>query len=341
MNSKNDAFSILERHVPDYLLRDYTDGVLSPEKNKLYGFALTEIVPDQDDQYSYINEFSFYSTMGSEPEKEKTYSDDGNTYQFKDKELCLREGVYKFLAITFFGCLYQGQWYVFKGLRFYGALIGKEDILSSLATGITDGNVFDNTVYRPLEEYYSCGQPTDNPVRRGIEFLEFVGMPELAAYHKQEAKQDLLAAHKAYLRLAVFKPFMNRLRADNFEVFNKFTILHGWNLSLIFSSSRDYVLMPVVVMNEKKEHHLYYFLWHTEEKKMYRWNYFSLKNVGERCHYANKIIEDLSQISYWDHENYLDSDTCTLDDNYFWTHYVLGKDNDHYRYLMHMEFESL
>lgn len=71
MNSKNDAFSILERHVPDYLLRDYTDGVLSPEKNKLYGFALTEIVPDQDDQYSYINEFSFYSTMGSEPEKEK------------------------------------------------------------------------------------------------------------------------------------------------------------------------------------------------------------------------------------------------------------------------------
>ncbi|MBO9618637.1 MAG: hypothetical protein J7539_06320 [Niabella sp.] len=337
MNSKNDVFAILERHLPDYLLTNYTNGRLNPEKNKLYGFALTEIDPARYHQYSYLNEFDGYVARDADQEKQKTYSDGGNCYQLKDKELCMQEGVYTFFAIIFFGCLYEGQWYILKELRFYGTLISKPAVLDELTADITSDTIFNSTIYRPVAEYYSFGKSAE---KRSIEFLEFLRLPELVAYNKKEEKQALLAAHKAYLELSVFKPFMDRLRADNFETFNKFNILHGWNLLLIFSSSRNYVLMPVVVVNGKKERRLYYFFWHENEKKMYRWNYFGLKNLSEKYHYANEIIEDLSKICYWNSEDYLGS-TCTLDDENFWNGYVLTRDNGHYRYLEPMKFDRL
>lgn len=332
MSTKAEVFSILERHMPSYLLKDYANGILNEKRDMLYAFSFTDVNPELYEDYWYVNQFDAYSSLAVEDEPCRIYSEDGKSYTCKDMHQCMKEGIYKSLVISFYGCYYDNRWIILRELKFYGSLISREDSLYQQTASIEDQNIFQSSYYQPSEKHFPIYNKNEKPLSRGVEFSEFVGIPELAAYVLQKEKMDLLWAHKQYLNLDIVLPFMQQLRANRFEEFSQISTFRGYpNYELICSTQRQYVLMPVIVTNSKKEKYLYYFFWHSIHKTMYRWKYFDLL-AHSQLDYGEAVIEHLSQLTYWDSDEYL-SNSCTLDDEYFWEHHVLAKENSTYQYL--------
>ncbi|MBX3255951.1 MAG: hypothetical protein KF862_17585 [Chitinophagaceae bacterium] len=328
------VYSILQKHLPASMLQGYVSGIIDETGSRLYAFTFVEIDPGtfQNDYFDWM-----YSSTGFDEEKTRIYIDDGKCYQHKDLTQCVQEGIYRAFSLKFYGYFYEGCWYIAKELMYFGELITREDILKYLAEGIDNNTILSSSYYEPMEAHFPQWNPNEKPMSRGVEFLEFVGMPGLVAYVKQEEKQALLRAHSQYLYLETFKPMMDRLRAKYFEEYAEFITLYSIEPTLIFSTCRNFVLTPIMVKNAKEEYRISWFFRNDDEKKMYKWNYFEPDTYLSSIHYSQEIIHDLSALCYWNDYTYLNS-SCTLDDDNFWKSYVLVKENGLYKHLEELKY---
>ncbi|MBX2922236.1 MAG: hypothetical protein KF746_08600 [Chitinophagaceae bacterium] len=329
MTHRSVVYSILQKHLPAAMLHGYSSGIINEANSRLYAFTLVDIDP-----VTFQNDYPDwgYTSTGFDEEKTRIYIDDGKCYQHKDATQCAQEGVYKAFSLKLYGSFYKGCWYIAKELMYFGELMSREEALKYLSERIENNAILSSSYYEPMESCFPQWIPNEEPMSRGVEFLEFVGMPELVAYIKQEEKQALLKAHSHYLYLETFKPMMDRLRAEYFEAYTEFITLYSLEPTLIFSTCRNFVLTPIMVKNAKEEYHINWFFRHGDEKKMYRWNYFNPETYHSSFHYSQEIINDLSTLCYWNDHTYLNS-SCTLDDDHFWKSYVLINENGRYKYL--------
>lgn len=329
MNNSSAVYSILERYVPRYMLSGYAKGIIDENNEKLYAYTYVIINPE-----AFQNHYTDWgcSIIGVDDEKTRIYLDGGKSYQHKNAAQCIQEGIYKCLSIKFYGCFYENRWYILKELAYFGELITKEDAIVILSDGIQDTSVLNRSSYLPIDVYYPQWNPAEPLESRGVEYDEFIGMPELAAHISQEEKYTLLRAHSTFVYLDVFAPVLNMLRATRFETYNEYYPSYPVELSLIFSKERNFAILPLMVMNSKQEYRLCYFFWHDGEKKIYEWQYFQSAVYEFSFHYADEIIAGLSGITYWNDTAFLYS-SCTLDDENFWQNYVLAKSHNKYTYL--------
>lgn len=323
------AYIILQKNIPSYMLQGYVQDLINEEAGRLYAFTFVDIDPE-----TFENNYADwgYSSMGFDEEKTRIYLDEGKCFQHKNSTQCAQEGIYKAFSLKFYGCFYEERWYIQKELTYFGEHINREDAIITLSESIKDGSVLNSTYYLPMQAHFPQWNPAEQPLSRGVEQLEFTGMPELVAYIKQQEKQALLQAHSRFLYLDVFSPLLNRLKASRFNEYNEYAAMYLIEYSFIFSAARNFALLPLMIMNSKKEYRICYFFWHGAERKVYQWHYFKSHVYHSSFHYAEEIINDLSGVCYWNNVHFLHS-SCTLDDENFWQNYVLVKQNGQYLYL--------
>lgn len=186
------VYAILEKNLPLHMMEGYQAGIINEQGDRLYAFTFV----DQDLQ-AFENDHgnSIYSSTGVDDEKARIYLDGGTCYQHKDTSQCIEEGIYTAFALKFYGILYAGRWYVSKELMYFGELISRQEAVDFLSEYMRDGSILISDYYQPMESSYPIYSPNETPLSRGIEFAEFVGLPTLVAYIKQEEKQALLRAH--------------------------------------------------------------------------------------------------------------------------------------------------
>jgi hypothetical protein len=333
MNTKAEVFSILERNLPSSMIKDYINGIINEDKNMLYGFSFTNVNPERYHDYPYVSQIDGYSSWGVDEEDCRIYSADGCSYQYKHINQCLREGVYRAFSIGFYGYHFNNRWFIMKELGVYGKSANLKERTDELLSLTQANNIFRHSYFLPMELQILPDGGNGKPLLRNEEFQEFIGHPSLVGHIMQEEKMNVMQAHQRYLVLDVVEPFIRQLRATRFEEFKKISTRSFIHPEMIFSLHRDYILIPLIIINQQNEGHLYYFLWHATDKKMYQWVYFDLKKVDNDYNYDDDIIEDLSQLTYWNNTNFLQT-SCTLNDDYFWQHYVLAKENNNYRHLV-------
>ncbi|MEC5145576.1 hypothetical protein [Chitinophaga sp. 212800010-3] len=339
---KTHVYSILERQVSEYLLNGYKADVIDAEVGRFYAYTFVNLRPEDYEIASSLSRFitSGCSVWGSDEEKSRVYSEGGRCYSMKSHDQCIQEGLYHAYAIKFYGCFYDGWWYILKELSYFGEHISREAAQDRLSAGGELASFLNNTIYLPMEPYFSISGQDEEKLPRGVEYLEFVGIPELVAYQKQQQKSAICRAFTHFMNQDIFLPFKERLRVFRYEEFSALTPLYSNDFTMIYPNTREYILIPAFVKDIQGTYRLYYFFWHTADRKMYTWTYFEPEVAGINHHYSSVIIENLSKISHWNEIGYLDS-SCTLDDRAFWNNYVLVKAPDgEYKYLTELSLGS-
>jgi hypothetical protein len=330
------VYSILKRHVHARFLDGYIGGIIDEEKGRLYAAAFNSIDPEHYDEYGYLHAgIGVHSVHGVDQQQTRLPADDDGCYTSKDTRQCIREGIYHAFSINFFGCFYEGRWYILKELAYYGEHMSAAQARETLLQSIDDRSVLERDIYLPMEAYFPNYGQDSPPIPRGVEFQEFVGRPGLVAYLQRDKKTALCHAYTHFMNLDVVIPFMAHLKAARYETYASIIPMYSDDFTLIFPASRTFMLIPALIADEHGKHRLSYFFWHAGDRKMYQWTYFTSDTYDFSFHYSTNVIDDLSTICHWNDTAYLNS-SCTLDDESFWDNYVLLKEGGIYRYLVDM-----
>jgi hypothetical protein len=330
----NRVYQILERQVPQYLLKGYTADVLDADAGRFYAYTFNRLGPEDHETASTLNLYftSGNGCWGVDDEKSRIYMDNGRTYRHKDTEQCIKDGLYHAYAAKFYGCLYEGWWYIMKELTYFGEHMPEKEAHELLTAKGDLNSILEYGIYLPIGSHFPSYQPGVEGMRRGVEYLEFVGEPELVAYSKQEKKSAQCRAFTHFMNQDIFLPFKDRLRVARFEAFSDLIPLYSNDFIMIYPKTREFILIPAMVKDIQDTYRLCYFFWHARNRKMYEWTYFEPETSTFGYHYSESIIENLSKISGWNEIGYLNS-SCTLDDKGFWDTYVLQMENGKYAYL--------
>jgi len=334
-SNKHSVYAILERHVHSYALQGYVTGIINEAGDRLYAFTFNRLTPeDADEVWNIQHGNNGHTSYGVAPAKPIDATSGGWSACAPGKSIedNIREGVYRAYATKFFGCLFEGAWYILREVAYLGEHISDESAREMLEQGVEDRSVLNHSVYLPMEEYFPRGNPDAKKHRRSVETLEFLGNPTLVAYMRQEAKEQLNVAFTHFFNLAYFLPFTVRLKAAMLDDYVEFYPTRASDFTLIFPASRDYILIPANVRDAQQKYSLRYFFWHAKEEKMYEWTYFSAEKYSSIIFVGFNIVENLSTLCHWNDISYLDS-SCTLDDDQFWNNHVLAKEDGKYKYL--------
>ncbi|MBL0322289.1 MAG: hypothetical protein IPP80_07965 [Ignavibacteria bacterium] len=164
-----------------------------------------------------------------------------------------------------------------------------------------------------------------------IEDRDYIGMYEIVANALKIAK---LAENERFDSLTSRNIFIQAYEAQTKRHTNDFTkyAMINQDLTLIYPKERTVVMNPIMITNGKGEKALRFFLAFVDTKKIYEWTYFKPKTIPDRTwHYGSDIIEQLETITEWNFS------LKTLDDNKFWSEYVLAKAGSTFKYLKELE----
>lgn len=334
------VYQILERRVPSYLLEGYVDGILNEELDKLYAYTFKKLTPEDHDIASSLRS-SFPNSSGAwglDEVKSRNKPDEEGCFTMKDHQQCIREGLYYAYSVSFYGYFYDGWWYILKQLSYYGEHMSEAAAHQLLSENDNLSAAFNHSLFEPMEAYYPTWGTRVEKLHRGSEYQEFIGIPELVAYLKQEQKAAVCRAFVHFMNQDMFLPFVERLKVARFDEFSGVLPLYSDEFIMIFPNTREHLLIPALVRGVHNEYRLYYFYWDTERKIMYNWTYFIPKSFRFSHAYTETIMDNLSQISHWKEATYLNS-SCTMDDHAFWNDYVLPKDEQGaYKYLTELPY---
>lgn len=331
---KSPVYDILEKRVPSCLLNDYQEDVFDETLGRFYAYTYVRLQPENYEfALSVLDIFpSGTCAFGCSDEQVWIYNEETRGYNFKSHDQGLKEGQYHAYAITFHGCLYNGWWYISKDLTYFGEQAPEAKAFDILRFEGKIKDVLHSKTYLPIESHFPVRDADKQPRPLGVEYQEFIGIPELVAYQMQEQKSEVNKFFNHYVDLDILSPFIERIKVARFEVFSELIPLNS-RFAMIYPNSREYILFPMLARDIDNVYKLYYFFWHRADKKMYQWTYFTPEVVSSRHLDAEAIIENLSKISYWNKVDYLYS-SCTLDDDKFWNEYVVVQaDNGKYSYL--------
>ena len=317
--------SILVPRFEKRILEGLYGGVFDVEKDKFYAATLVKIADVNYEEFEYLHGlFNAHSSAFHDQEKTKKFID-ANTWQHKSIKECIEEEIYTYFSVLFIGMQFENEWFILKELSFYGNLASEEELKEHIGR-----YSFDSELFSPKQpfEYLTNGKRT---AIRTPEFEEFDEAPYLVALIKQDRKAKINALFSSYFHEEYIAPFFLKLKIlypNNYTAFS--ALRHCY--TLIFPQHKNDVLFCALVKNSDDKWQLTYFLFDRKTSLFYTWKYFKSIAYDFSFFYGEIIINDLKQLSNWDHDGFLDS-SCTMDDPNFWREFVYKQENRHYLYL--------
>ena len=329
LDYNDEVLAILRPRLPDWALEGYYAGLLSPEGTKLIAYTWQPIERNDPNIYRFSEFLALcggaHVSTGTTEEELRVYNDDGS-YQFKGVERCLGEGVFHSYSLELTAALHEGNWYIGCDLHFFGSQMDEGAAKRYNARGTADADYFEKGLFSPYRTRTLSGERV-----RDVSYEEFMDLPWIISLVKVEEKEKVHRAFTTYMNLAFVKPLFERLRIRYPEEYVKFCYRYSEDYTLLFPEHRKYFLVVTLAENEQLGYRLAWFFFDTATETFYRWKYPQARYNGPHD-YTPDIIEDIKDISSWDHQQFLGS-TRTLDDSRFWEEFVLKKEDGAYVWL--------
>jgi hypothetical protein len=326
MNIQHDeVWELLYPRVAPNLSRGYCNGLLNPQKDKLFAATYVTEFPTGHDLDFLISKFDSGYSIVSKPS-----ASSGQTGQTGWRALPPGTGLQpaecKAYSVSFHGSFYEGEWFFIPSLTFFET--ADEELAKN---GVFPADVFDNPIYLPYRPFSSS--------RTNVQMWEFSKAPFPAAHVQQTKKEKVNRAFRNYLDIAVLQPLAEKLRTYYPYKYDSMMAIYGTErFSSIFPVNKRFVLLVTGAKGlAENSYTIRYLLYMPEEGSIYEWEYFPI--VINSFHDATSLIDQLKTVTYWDSFSYLDS-SCTLDDDNFWTQCVFLKENGEYKYLRELTFNG-
>jgi len=324
----DEILTILEPRVHAEELHGYYDGKFNPDKTKFVGYTYVPLDSIDLNDYRYMLTSSSYSSTGVDLEKRKKYLD-AHSYQMKSAEECIEQGIYKAYSMRFQGVYFKDEWFILPELVFFGEQMTEEEAKAFLSMRESHPDHWNAS---PFDVGSSFTLPGTNEPVREIEREEFKGMPWLVSQIKIDNKNKVNRAFSHYMNVTVVHPFLCRMRVRSFDEFPEFMSLFGEDYTLVFPESKTFFLIVTMAGHRIKGYRLVWFFYDIAQGRFYRWTYPQPRFTEWSYHYPEDVIMDLQAISDWDDCRFLNS-SRTMDDQRFWSEYVLKKEEGRYRWL--------
>lgn len=322
-----EIMSILERRFHELDLTGYYAGAISPDGTKLVACTYVTLADINIDEYGFGDPYGHHSSLGADPEKMMKKSIDGTGYHTKTTAECIEEGLYFSFTVKFWGVYYQEEWCVMKETMFFGRMMTEPGAKETLDRLVGGAGKWDAYLFKPTNERMEWkGEQI-----RSVEEEQFFEAPKLVFYVKSEEKQKVNRTFTAYANASIVEPLLQNLRILHYEEYLEFIRLRG-DYSLVFPVSKKYFLIITMARHRELGYRMVYFFHDTATGKNYRWTYPKPRYSDFGYFYYEDPIMDLSPISNWDVPDFLDS-SCTMDDDHFWSTYVLKQENGKYAFL--------
>ncbi len=195
-----------------------------------------------------------------------------------------------FLSYVLWGMKYEQNWYYNKD---------REDEFWDR----TDKSAKDDFLYYVLddieffkkensESFWETGGATNKfrILPKDVSYLkEYVGLPEIVGWHKTfqaRRQKDLLNEKIEKVACSIQNDLWNTLHRSDSEVFHSRYIskYSGDSCLILYNSSRDKILLPVIYYDRKSQPWLtYYFLKiNSANTTLYKWTKFSTKKINRK-----------------------------------------------------------
>ncbi|RYG20984.1 MAG: hypothetical protein EOO07_03800 [Chitinophagaceae bacterium] len=322
----NEIASILIPRFEKSILSGLYGGRFSVEKDKFYASTLVKIADVNYEDFAYSHRlFNGHSSGFHDLEKTKKYLD-SNTWQHKSMEECVVEGVYTYFSVLFIGMQFANEWFILKELSFYGNLASEGQLRQHIEQYLS----FDSELFLPKLPFETIISGKRTAIR-APEFEEFATMPYLVAIIKQEKKAKINTLFSNYFHEEYIAPFFLKLKILFPTVYTAFDPLRQ-GFTLIFAEHKNDVIVAALVKDSDDKWRLTYFLFDRKTGRFFKWVYFTSATYTFSFFYGDVIINDLKQISNWDHDGFLDS-SCTMDDANFLSEFVYKMEDGNYLFL--------
>ncbi|MBB2148671.1 hypothetical protein [Pedobacter gandavensis] len=197
------------------------------------------------------------------------------------------------------------------------------DNLIAIDPGFWEGKLFkkieDKRKHPDWEEYNEMWESEERENRN------YIGMYKLVADRLKEEKQAAEDDFKDSIANHVFKPFYDAaIKSKKYKISGYESVLKDF--LLIYNADKNVVINPLEIKDDTGMITVRYFVFLRTSGNVYEWNYFPAftKKKGSA---ENGIMENLETITKWNYSY------DTLDDEQFWSKYVLFKENGVYKYL--------
>jgi hypothetical protein len=328
MNTDNElAYAILLAGVDFQLLAGLYSAIFNENKNKFFAFTYVKINRDEYENASYyLGRLDGYSSYADD-EKIRKYITP-NSWQSKSIDERIEEGIYTSYGIRFTGILHNEEWYINSNLTYFGEEFLEKDAKNILSFHDKIDKPWETFLFQPYEPF---SLPDGKP-NRDIEEEEFLEMPRLVAFIKQEKKKEVNHAFRKYINEEIFKPFFAKLKIKYPEEYNSFSYLGSEEFILIFPEHKKVVMMIVMVLNIDEDPRIEYFIYKKDSQKIYQWNFTKRKKTVSQFDFAEEVLDTLSALSNWNHPGFLNS-SRTMDDEQFWNEHVFKQEGNKFIYL--------
>jgi hypothetical protein len=179
----------------------------------------------------------------------------------------------------------------------------------------------------PDPQYWTAGSfvtvgGESNPMR------EFTGIPLLVANQMRDARYTAQKEFETGIRDSIVEPLFQK-RHTSGQPDSNFDTLY-W-MKVFPNRDRSLLLVPVGIYQRSTDSLLRsYWLLISDKKggyESYIWN-SAVLIANARDH---NVVARLNELSMWSFNHY------SIDDETFWSEYVLKREGDHYRYLVPLE----
>jgi len=351
---KEQVKKVLTPHVREKVLKYYIGGFFDDTGKKFIAYAFLPLKKSLYYEYNYLFDFSHGHTatyfLPETHEKTRKYIND-NTFQHKETEELIDEGIYKSLLVSYTGEFDFNEWNIlssccFCDIKDKNKLLNKE--LDRVKTTLKS-HFFNSGLFKEASERYIESMKFAHS-RSGRENQEIIIPTKLKPYIGHSTLVELVRSKKCaevnrafgdYIETAIFKFLKIKLKTFYPNKYFQFWGLMGMEFNILLPSHRQFCLMITLVTNKSKALSLKFYFYNLQENKIYEWIYFHIHPYDKNIKGYNMIVEVLKPISQLDHMDYFLHSECNFDDDNFWGNYVLRKENDQYVYLKDIIFPIL
>ncbi|WP_316839759.1 hypothetical protein [Pedobacter gandavensis] len=154
---------------------------------------------------------------------------------------------------------------------------------------------------------------------------DYIGMYKIVADQMKEEKKLAERVLMDSIAIHVFKPFYDAaIKSGQYQISGYNPVLKD-NL-FIYNTDKSMIINPIEITDGKGQISLRYFVFLRSSGEVHEWNYFPAFKMKKRS-IENGIMKNLATITKWDYSY------DTLDDEQFWSNYVLLKENGVFKYL--------
>lgn len=250
------------------------------------------------------------------------------------------DSIPKTYAFIIKGVKYNGKWYYEKDKATYFDARSQEEGRLMYLTNLVDwgyfkdksidyspdfwnGKLFEKVIDRkkdPEWETYEDMWETEERENR-----DYVGLFKIVANQLKEEKEQEANVFKKNVSATILTPFFKeqvKSKLNHIVAYDR--ILNDF--VLIYPKSREVILSPLTVTDEKGVKAIRFFVTVPATKQIYEWTYFKSHTV-DKGFADDSINKMLGSVTKWNFAY------DTLDDTEFWNKYVWAKEGNDYKYL--------